>query len=391
MTDNSRLYYLLEKLVSYPTVSNCSNIELIDFVCNYCESFGSRLVYLPDSSGSKASVMLRFGPDAPGGIILSGHTDVVPALEEDWQSDPFSLVQKNDRLYGRGTVDMKGFIASVISAAAQAPRPEKPVYLALTYDEEVGCLAAPSLIEASLPLISDPHAVIVGEPSSMKPITAHKSITEYRTEFKGISGHSSKPHLGLNAIELAHEYISSLLKIAEFFRNQPSPLPKAPENCKPAYTTVQVGTIRGGSATNVIPDRCMISYDLRSFYSADKAYFENEIEQAMRSIINKYSLPENAIQTGKSCDVPPLEPEQSNPAISLASRLCGRQSTEWAPYATEAGQYQAAGLPALILGPGSIEQAHQIDEWIEISQLNSSEEMIRNIFQLQSEHQKTMY
>ncbi|GAB6089624.1 hypothetical protein JCM12856_12170 [Spirochaeta dissipatitropha] len=286
---------------------------------------------------------------------------------------------------------MKGFIASAISAAAQAPKPERPVFLALTYDEEVGCLAAPSLIEASLPLIHEPQAVIVGEPSSMKPITANKSIAEYRTEFRGISGHSSKPQLGLNAIELAHEYISSLLKIAEFFRNQPASLPEAPESCRPSYTTVQVGTIRGGSATNVIPDRCMISYDLRSFYSADRTYFENEIKQARRTIIKKYRLSEDAIQTEKSCDVPPLEPEVSNPAISLAGMLCGECPLEWAPYATEAGQYQTAGLPTVILGPGSIEQAHQINEWIQISQLESSEEMIRNIFRLQSGHQKSMY
>ncbi|AFG38101.1 acetylornithine deacetylase [Spirochaeta africana] len=380
------LLTVLSRLIAFPTVSDQSNLDLVSYVRELCEPHAALIHQVDDPDEPKASLLVRFGPDAPGGILLSGHTDVVPADPEGWQSDPFRLEQRGDRLYGRGTADMKGFIAAVLAAILESPSSaapgaqlQRPVYLALTYDEEVGCLAAPPLIESFRDRIAPLSAVLVGEPSGMQPVVANKGISEYITEFHGRSAHSSKPQLGINAIELAHHYAARILQLAADFRTTGQQ-----NSCDPPYTTIQLGTIAGGSATNVVPDYCRLSCDLRSFHDSDRQFFETEMAAVRQQLLQQYNLDPAAITTSITCNVPPLEPRPDSTAIRLAQELTGETRLNRVPYATEAGQYQQAGYEAVILGPGSIEQAHQRDEWISLAQLDSCQAMLQRLLALQS-------
>ncbi len=371
---------VLEQLIGFPTVSDTSNTALIEYISAYCRDSAGLIHRLDDPQEDKSSLLLRFGPNTPGGILLSGHTDVVPAGGSGWESDPFTLTRSGDRLYGRGTADMKGFIAASMAVAVRdADRLRRPVYLALTYNEEVGCLAAPPLIDSFLPLVSSIDAVIVGEPTGMRPVSGNKGISEYITTFRGKSAHSSKPHLGINAIEIAHRYIDFILHLAAEFRKEEA----ADSSCNPPYTSVQVGTISGGTATNVVPDYCRVSCDLRSFHTADRLYFEQQMEQTRRSLIQEYGLGDSGIMTTQTCNVPPLEPRHDSVALQLAAELTGILEPEQVPYATEAGQFQQAGFSTVILGPGSIEQAHQVNEWLSVDQLTSAVRFIEKIFSRQ--------
>ena len=387
-TSSERLLSILEQLTAFPTVSDQSNLELIEYVRALTDSAASMVHQLDDSKARKASLLLRFGPDAPGGILLSGHTDVVPADGDGWDSPPFTLTTRDDRLYGRGVADMKGFIAAALTAALQHHEAaaagsvaalQRPIYLALTYDEEVGCLAAPSLIASFRDQVAPIEAAIIGEPTMMQPVLANKGISEYITDFFGRSAHSSKPHLGINAIELAHRYMNRILELATEFRRS-----GADNSCIPPYTTVQIGTIHGGSATNIVPDHCRISCDLRCFHDRDRQYFEQELAAARTLLLAEFKLDQSSMRTTITCTVPPLEPRPDSAALRLAAGLTGITEPLWVPYATEAGQYQQAGYEAVILGPGSIEQAHQNNEWIALDQLEDCLKLLQQLFSRQS-------
>ncbi len=373
---------VLTALVAFPTVSHQPNQELIQFVTDYLGKSAAIAAQYTDESSGKTSLLYRFGPDAPGGVILSGHTDVVPVEESGWHNDPFSLTQQDGKLFGRGSTDMKGFIAlATTSGKNLSSELKRPIYLALTYDEEVGCLAAPLLIKAFAGRIPEIQAVIVGEPTSLRPVSAHKGISEFVTTFKGKAAHSSKPHLGIHAINLALDYMAGLRRLGEDMQRRPAP---ANADCHPTWATSHIGTVHGGSATNIIPEKCRISYDLRSFQADDLQYFTQELDALRQRVLSQHDLPAEAITTRQSCDVPPLEPRPDSPAARLASELSGQSLCEWVPYAAEAGQYQQAGFPTVLLGPGSIEQAHQTNEYIEIAQLNEALAIMEKLFSRQS-------
>ncbi len=384
MSVSSASLDVLKKLVSFPTVSDQPNSDLIEYALEYSNTHAVLVHREHDPIHDKSSILLRYGPEKPGGILLSGHTDVVPVNSKEWASDPFRVSIRDGKAYGRGTTDMKGFLALALAAGNTYSSLQRPVFLALTYDEEVGCLSAPPLIQATIDHLNSLEAVIVGEPSMLRPAAANKSIAEFITEFSGAAAHSSKPHLGVNAVEIAAEYIMQLKNIITNINSAGTAIPGGDANkADPPWTTSQVGTIRGGSATNIVPDRCRISYDLRSFLNSDRELFKQKIEGARQNLIKKYKLADTAITTSQACDVPPLEFRPDSPALRLAQSLSGSSQADWVPYATEAGQYQQAGLSTIILGPGSIEQAHQTDEFLSLEQLKAGDLLMQALFERQ--------
>jgi acetylornithine deacetylase len=363
---------MIERLIGIPTVSSESNLALIEFVRDYLAGHGieCRLTYNDDRG--KANLFATIGPDRPGGIVLSGHTDVVPIAGQPWDSDPFTLTRRDDKLYGRGTCDMKSFIAIALAMVPTFKQAglQRPIHLALSYDEEVGCLGAPSMLDdiaLNLPL---PAMAIIGEPTSMQLANRHKGDIVFKTVFTGRDGHSSAPHRGVNAIFAANEFISCLARMAEQYREQ-GPFD---DSFDPPYTTFNVGQIGGGTAFNIIARRCELVWEFRPLPSVDP----DEVTARLQAFLNDDLLPrmrgaaeESAIDTTPLCNVPPLMPETDSPAEALIRALTGINSAVGVAFGTEGGQFQRAGIPAVIFGPGSIQQAHKPNEFIEIAQVEA--------------------
>ena len=368
---------ILGELVAFPTVSSESNLELITYAADLLSDAGATLSISRDESGTKANLFATLGPQVDGGIVLSGHTDVVPADAAEWTSDPFTLIRRGDRLYGRGACDMKGFIAA---ALALAPRfaeaePARPLHFAFTYDEEVGCLGARALVKEIAGAGIRPSVAIIGEPTGMGVIEGHKGCYEYTTEFTGMEGHGSQPDRGVNAIEYAARYVSRLLDLRERLKE------RAPASSRfdPPWTTVQVGTISGGTARNVIAGSCAVEWEMRPVRSDDAAwvkndlaaYAENVLLPAMRAV-----SPDCGIVTHTIGEVEGLQVVDESEARDIVCELTGCGDADVVPFGTEAGLFQAAGISSIICGPGSIAQAHKPDEFIEIGQLAACLEML---------------
>ena len=363
---------MIERLIAIPTVSSDSNLGLIEFVRDYLAGHGvkSRLTYNDDKR--KANLFATIGPDQAGGVVLSGHTDVVPVAGQPWDSDPFTLIQRGDKLYGRGTCDMKSFIAIALAMVPTFKQAglRRPIHLAFSYDEEVGCLGAPRMLDdiaVNLPL---PAMAIIGEPTSMQLANRHKGDIVFKTIFTGRDSHSSAPHRGLNAIFSANEFISFLAQMAVQFREQ-GPLD---DSFDPPYTTVNVGQISGGTAFNIIARRCELVWEFRPLPGVDP----NQVIAKAQAFLNdtllprmRQSAPEAAIETTQLCNVLPLIPETDSPAEALIRALTGINSAIGVAFGTEGGQFQRAGIPAVIFGPGSIQQAHKPNEFIEIAQVEA--------------------
>ena len=366
---------ILERLVACPTVSRDSNLPLIDFVRNYLDGHGVESTLVPDDTGQKSNLFASIGPPVEGGLVLSGHTDVVPVDGQAWTSDPFKLVARDSRLYARGSCDMKGFIATALSRvpALQAAKLARPVYFMFSYDEEIGCLGAPRMIAAVGERLPKPGAVIVGEPTRMRVANEHKGICSSRTRVTGIEAHSSLTHQGVSAVMLAAELISHLDGIAHGLATGMSSA--RAKRFTPPYTTLSVNTIQGGTATNILARACEFTWDLRALpgESPDKilAALTEFAERRQRELLAE----------GKPCtitnhvlaNVPPLEAdggvaEQLARAVTQAD---GESTT--VSFGTEGGQFQRAGWSTVICGPGSIEQAHKPDEFIERSELAACE------------------
>ncbi len=372
---------LLAKLVAFPTVSRDSNLQLIDFVVDYLSHFGITAHRVFNDDGDKAGLYAVIGPAVPGGVVLSGHTDVVPVDGQPWSSDPFELLEKNGRYYGRGTVDMKGFLAVCLAQlplmTASTTRLNKPLILAFSYDEEIGCLGAPRLIDAILAQVPRPAAVIVGEPSDMRLVTAHKGITTLKTTVTGREVHSSQPHRGVSAVMVAARLVTWLDDYAHSRRQFTTQL-----DFDPPYTTVHVGKIHGGIAHNIVARHAEFVWDIRNIpeeradqvIAAFTAFCDGEVLPKMQAV-----APEAAIQTTVLNSVPPLIHQPDALAATLVRQLTGQNDCHQMAYAAEAGQFQAAGLPTVICGPGSINQAHQPDEFIDIQQMESGERLIRQL------------
>ncbi len=361
---------LLDRLVAFDTTSRLSNLELIAFAEEQLKQSGAVLRRVANADGSKANLIASIGPRIDGGVLLSGHTDVVPVDGQTWKSDPFTVTLRDARLYGRGTADMKGFLAIAMAAARDlAARPlARPVQFAFSYDEEIGCLGAPGLIEDLVRDGPRPDVVIVGEPTSMEAVSGHKGIATFKVTVNGREGHSSLPHLGVSAVMAATELMASLLELSKALERDADPaspfMPRGP--------SLTIGQVHGGTAVNILARECIFQFDLRSPPGVDAQqtlglFFE---QTARLDLALKARAPEAGVRVEARSSTPPLAPEQLGRAEQLARRLAGDNGpARVVSYAAEAGQFQNAGFSTVICGPGSIEQAHQPDEYIDVSQM----------------------
>jgi len=376
---------ILADLVAFPTVSADSNLELIAYAADRLGACGATIKIMRDESGQKANLFATIGPDRDGGVVLCGHTDVVPAEEQDWFSDPFTAREADGRIYGRGTCDMKGFVAAAMAVAPHFSRQQlvRPVHIALTYDEEVGCLGARRLSEELEQMAFAPVIAIVGEPTGMRPVEGHKGCFEYTTVFTGLKGHGSQPDAGVNAVEYAIRYAARLIKLAERLKSNP-----ADPRFAPPWTTLQLGRVDGGIARNVIAGHCILEWEMRPLRAQDAAdvrsdldaYCETVLLPAMRAV-----YPGASIETEIIGEVRGLEPIDDSEALRLVAGLTGAADAELVSFGTEAGLYQALGMSTVVCGPGSISEAHKPDEFVEIAQLQACLDMLTGLSRKLSE------
>jgi acetylornithine deacetylase len=367
-------------LIAFPSVSTSSNLDLIHFCRDWLLSHGveSNLIMSPE--GDKANLFATIGPSVKGGIVLSGHTDVVPVEGQAWTSDPWTLTERNGRLYGRGATDMKGFDALVLALVPEmidAPL-KRPIHIALSYDEELACRGAPSMVRAMGETIPAPAAVIVGEPTRHAVVTGHKASIQLRTHVTGFAVHSSRIDQGVSAVMNAARLITWHEDVMEENRlrtGSGSPF-------EPPYTTLHCGMVAGGSAANIVASSAWFFSDIRAIPTEDpmdyleryKGYIRDAIEPRMRAI-----APGAGISVELIAEVPGLRPEDDGAAERLTRRLTGDNGTHVVAYGTEAGLFQQIGWSTVVCGPGDIAQAHQPDEYIEVSELEAGERMLRRI------------
>jgi acetylornithine deacetylase len=366
-----RTIALLDDLVAIDTTFTRSNLRLIDYAQSHLRRLGIDSTLIPSPDGDKANLHAVIGPAAPGGVVLSGHTDVVPVDGQPWSADPFVLRRTEDKLFGRGACDMKGFIAAALAFAEDfaAAGLKRPAHLAFSYDEECGCLGAPALIDQILAEpAARPRLVIVGEPTGLKPLNAHKGCSRYRTLIRGKAAHSSMPDAGCNAIGYAGRLLSFMDRwVAEELSTPPDPAYDPPRD------TLNYGLISGGTSTNIVAQDCMLEWEHRFLprsngtraRAAVDAYIEGELLPQMRR-----SFDGARIDTETTFVAPAFAPEPGGPAETLAMRLSGCNESGAASFGTEAGLFQTAGLSTIILGPGDIRQAHQPDEFVAIEQID---------------------
>lgn len=362
----------LKRLISFDTTSRDSNLALIEFVREELNTLGveSRLTF--NDERTKANLWATIGPSDKGGVVLSGHTDVVPVDGQAWSSDAFEMEERAGQLFGRGTADMKGFIACVFAHAGRMVNAnlKTPLHFAFSYDEEVGCVGVKGLINDMAANLPKPIAVIVGEPTSMQIIGGNKGSTGFDTTIVGVDGHSSAPALGANAIFAAAKIINYLEKMQARLKENGDPN----NGFSPYYTTIDCGLISGGTANNIIPAECKIGWGLRNVPGDDPDalaqevfdFIEQEIEPALKAI-----SPAAGVAHKKRHFVPCLVPDENSAAENLLRHLTGLNQSGRVAYGTEAGHFQTAGVPGVVFGPGSIKQAHLPDEFIDVSQMKA--------------------
>ncbi|WP_265517963.1 acetylornithine deacetylase [Nitratireductor luteus] len=380
MATLARARDILAELVAFPTISADSNLELIAYATELMSEVGARISIMRDESGTKANLFATLGPEGDGGIVLSGHSDVVPVVGQNWSSDPFVLREADGRLYGRGTCDMKGFIACCLAKAPDfaALELKRPLHFAFTYDEEVGCLGARTLVSELERMDLRPSAAIIGEPTLMRIIEGHKGCYEYTTEFRGRAGHASDPDRGVNAIEYAVRYISRLMALSEELKERAA----KSNRFSPPWTTLQVGRFDGGSARNVIASHASVEWEMRPVADADAAFVKNNIQAYVDEVLRPAMQAVHAeadIVTQVIGEVEGLEPAAQSEARRIVSELTGLSEAEVVAFGTEAGLFQTAGISAVICGPGSIEQAHKPDEFISLEQLDACLGMLERL------------
>jgi acetylornithine deacetylase len=367
---SARSLALLDRLVAFDTTSRLSNLELIAFAEAELKPLGARLRRIASDDGAKTNLLASLGPDVEGGIVLSGHTDVVPVDGQPWTSDPFHVTRRDGRLYGRGTCDMKGFLALALAVAPDLAKGHmaRPVHFALSYDEEVGCLGAPRMIAALAKEMPRPLAVIVGEPTNMEAVCGHKGIATFKVTVRGREAHSSLTHQGVSAVMAAVKLMHRLSDLAERLEAEADPA----SPFQPKGATLTIGQVNGGTAVNILARECVFFFDLRCPPGLDPqailAPFFAEAEALDQAL--KARAPEAGVEVATRSLTPSFAPERDGEAERLARRLAGDNGPRRVvPYAAEAGQFQGAGFSTVICGPGSIEQAHQPDEFVEISQM----------------------
>lgn len=371
---------ILLDLIAFPTVSADSNLDMIAYLATHLEGVGARVDVMHDETGRKANLFATLGPERDGGILLSGHTDVVPVADQNWSSDPFVLRETDDRLYGRGACDMKGFIAITLAMAPYfaAQVRNTPLHFAFTYDEETGCIGAAHLAQSLSQRKIKPRLAIIGEPTNMQIVEGHKGCYEYTTRFQGLEGHGSAPDLGVNAVEYAVRYVSRLLSLKEELKT------RAPADSRfdPPWTTLNIGALQGGGVHNVIAPKAQVNWEMRPVQDDDallvkdgiKAYCDDVLLPAMRVV-----APDAEIKTEVIGEVAGLIPTSVNEACALLSELTGANNVEVVPFGTEAGIFQSLGMHVAVCGPGSIEQAHKADEYVSLDQLKKCIRMMQKL------------
>jgi acetylornithine deacetylase len=366
---------IFERLIAFPTVSRDTNLPLVDWVEDYLNGHGIPCRRLPSPCGEKAHLFASTGPEIAGGVVLSGHSDVVPVDGQSWSSDPWVLTERDGKLYGRGTCDMKGFVALAIAALVKASTMplKRPLQFALSYDEELGCMAVADLVEAMVGELPRADAVIVGEPTMMKVVTGHKGGLGFRVAVRGYEVHSSMQPYGVSAIMEGARLIQwANDRNAENAGATPSPVAAAFD---PPFTTIHVGMISGGTAHNITAANCDFVLTFRRVPDESAAQWRARLEAAVADIEAgmKAVRPEAGVELTSMFDMPGLQPEKGGIAEALARRLTGDNTTNVVSYGTEGGQFQARGYSAVVCGPGDIAQAHQPDEFLTLEQFAAGE------------------
>ncbi|WP_051335390.1 acetylornithine deacetylase [Methylocapsa acidiphila] len=371
---------LLDLLIGFDTESSKSNLALVAAVETYFQRLGVDYVKIPNSEGDKAALFATVGPKIDGGVVLSGHTDVVPVEGQAWTGDPFKLRHADGKVFGRGACDMKGFDAICLAMIPefQKARLSRPIHILLSYDEETTCRGPLDTIARFGGGLPRPGAVLVGEPTLMQVADAHKAIATYRTTVHGHEAHSSKPHLGANAIQTACDLVTELYRFAAQLEAAGDPSGRF----DPPFSTIQVGTIHGGTARNILAKQCAFHWEFRSLPDVPPTlaldHLEHYVETVATPQLTRFA--KNAfIETVTEVEVPGLRPESGSSAESLALKLAQSNRTITVPFATEAGQFQSAEVPTIVCGPGSINQAHQPDEYIEIAQIEAGLAFMRRL------------
>ena len=364
---------MLKRLVAFDTTSRNSNLELIHYIRDYLADFGVESTLVPNAEGTKANLFASIGPDREDGVVLSGHTDVVPVDGQPWTTDPWDLTEKDDgNLYARGTCDMKGFVAACLAnvPAFQRARLKVPMHFAFSYDEEIGCLGAPALAERLVGAVPRPQAVIVGEPTMMGVVNAQNAGGGIVATFTGFEAHSSMTHLGVSAIHFAGDFIHWLnelqVELAERKRTDIDTVP--------GHTTINVGVIKGGTAGNILARDCTLNWGYRTLPGDDPWEVQRRAEQYIAELLlpkMRAKHPDANITLKRRSFVPGLLPQENEDAARLALQWTGGNRTYAVPYATEAGIFRGHGIPTVICGPGDIAQAHQPDEFVARSQMDA--------------------
>jgi acetylornithine deacetylase len=364
---------MLKRLVAFDTTSRNSNLELIQYIQSYLDEFSVASTLVPNEQGTKANLYASIGPEAEGGIVLSGHTDVVPVDGQAWVTDPWTLTEKPDgNLYGRGTCDMKGFIAACLAnvPAFQRAKLKVPMHFAFSYDEEIGCLGAHSLAEKLIGNVPRPQAVIVGEPSMMGVVNTQNAGGGLYATFTGVEAHSSMTHLGVSAIHFAGEFIHWLNELQEELASRKDPR----VDTVPGHTTINVGIISGGTAGNILARECVLNWGYRTLPHGDAWEVQRRAEQYVAELLlpkMRAKHPDANITLKRRSFVPGLKPEENEEASQLALQWTGGNRTYAVPYGTEAGIFRGHGIPTVICGPGDISQAHQPNEFVARSQMDA--------------------
>ena len=375
-------FALIERLIGFDTTSRSSNLGLIEWARDYLKGYGieSRLTY--DATGKKANLFATVQKGAKPGIVLSGHTDVVPVDGQNWASDPFKAALKDDRIYGRGTCDMKSYLAVILAMAPRfaAANLKAPIHFALSYDEEVGCIGARGLLEDLARNNIRPAGAIIGEPTGMQPVIAHKGKRAYQCCVRGKEAHSALTPHGVNAIEYAARIISYIRHMAERM-----------QACEPRdygfdvpFTTLQTGVIAGGTAGNIVPRECVFQFEFRYLPGADPDALEREIRNYAERVVlpeMQRSDPDTSISIDTKSDNPGLSTSETDEITRLAQALSRNPSTAKVAYLTEGGLFQRAGIPAIICGPGSIAQAHKPDEYVTLAQVALCESFMERLLE----------
>jgi len=360
----------LRSLVGFDSVSSNSNIPVIEYIESCLDAHGVRHERAPSPDGTKTNLLARIGPNVAGGVILSGHTDVVPVVGQPWETDPFTLTQKGETLFGRGTSDMKSFIAICLAMLPEfvALKLEKPIWFAFSYDEEVGCLGAPHLLKYIVKNIPRPAYAIIGEPTLMQVVTAHKGVISFETIVHGLEGHSSQPHLGVNAVHIACELVHFLSGLAA----EMAASGMRDERFNPPHSTVHVGIINGGTARNIIPLECKFQWEIRPLpgekYDLLIARYQERCDALIKEMKKTFAQADIVTRPMSRMAGVTL-PANAQASCQTVMRSAQTNQEHAVSFGTEAGVFNEHGVPAIICGPGSIEQAHKPNEFIEISQI----------------------